>query len=132
MSRMASPTKLTASTISMITTPGNVPSHQARVKNGLASLRIEAQVGVRGETPSPEECETGLGENGGGNEHARLDYDRRKRVGEDVLEHHPAVGRAHRPCRRYEVVLLEDEYHSPDYSGEVVHVSQSDSDYNVL
>ena len=53
MSRMASPTKLTASTTSMMTSPGKVASHQARVKNGRASLRMDAQVGVRGDTPSP-------------------------------------------------------------------------------
>ena len=36
-----------------MTSPGNVASHQARVKKGRASLRMDDHVGVRGDTPSP-------------------------------------------------------------------------------
>ena len=86
----------------------------------------------QGRDTQSQEGEACLGQNRSGDKHACLDYDRWKCVGEDVLEHHPAIGRAHRPCRRYEVVLFEDKYHAPDDSGEVVHVCESDGDYYVL
>ena len=52
-SRSASPNRLMPSTVKMIASPGNTPSHHALVRYSLPWLSMPPQLGVGGCTPNP-------------------------------------------------------------------------------
>ena len=92
-SRSPSPSRLNASTVIRIMIPGNVTTHHARSTNSRASASIVPHSEAGGCAPRPEEAQRRGVEDRDGHAERRLHDQRRRAVGQHLVEHEPEAAR---------------------------------------